>query len=70
MVKTDDHYWDAKEESVEGPFIVWEYYGYEGWHPTSYPTLEQALSAPRDQSEYAVTKVLDALDKSKKTYVR
>lgn len=31
-------------EDVAGPIIVWKYNGYEGWGPTSYPTLLDALA--------------------------
>lgn len=31
-------------KDTRGPFIVWEYFGYEGWHPTSYPTLLEAVT--------------------------
>lgn len=41
---------------VEGPFIVWENYGYEGWQPKSYPTLTEALTTPRYNSEFVITK--------------
>lgn len=39
-----------------GPFLVWENYGCEGWAPKSYPTLKEALSAQRYNSEFVVTK--------------
>jgi hypothetical protein len=29
---------------VAGPIIVWRDYGCEGWQPTSYPTLAEALA--------------------------
>jgi hypothetical protein len=38
-----------------GPVIVWENYGYEGWHPKSYPDLKAALVATRYNSEFVVT---------------
>ena len=44
-----------KEELV-GPYIVWEYYGYEGWHPKSYPDLGSALTAQRFNSQWEITK--------------
>lgn len=43
-------------EDLIGPYIVWEYYGYEGWHPKSYPNLASALTAQRFNSEWEITK--------------
>jgi hypothetical protein len=46
---------NAADEAC-GPFIVWEYYGYEGWHPKSYATLKEALSSQKYNSTWVVTK--------------
>ena len=46
----------SRPEDVEGPFIVWENYGYEGWQPKSYKTLTEALCTPRYNSEWEITK--------------
>lgn len=43
-------------EAVIGTYIVWEYYGYEGWHPKSYPDLASALTAQRFNAEWEITK--------------
>ena len=47
------------KEDLIGPYIVWEYYGYEGWHPKSYPDLKSALEAQRFNSEFEVTKKVE-----------
>jgi hypothetical protein len=31
------------EDETAGPFIVWSDMGYDGWHPTSYKTIEEAV---------------------------
>lgn len=36
------------KQSIAGPYIVWTDYGYDGWQPESYPTLEAAVKASRD----------------------
>ena len=41
---------------VVGPFIVWEYYGYEGWHPKSYPSIKKALEGTRYNSNWVLTR--------------
>jgi len=56
----EPNYWNPTDENtIKGPFIVWENYGYEGWQPKSYPTLKAALSAQRYNSEFVVTKAVD-----------
>ena len=45
--------------STEGPYVVWENYGCEGWQPKSYTDLREALTAQRFNSEFVVTKVVD-----------
>lgn len=40
----------------EGPYIVWEDGGCEGWSPKSYPTLKEALEGHRYATEWVVTK--------------
>jgi hypothetical protein len=42
-----------------GPIILWENYGYEGWKPTSFPTVRDALAAQRFNSEFVITRVAD-----------
>jgi hypothetical protein len=34
-------------------------YGYEGWHPTNYASLKEALSEPRHTSLFVITKAVD-----------
>ena len=43
---------------TDGPYIVWENLGYEGWHPRSFDDLTVALEYQRYSSEFVVTKVL------------
>ena len=52
-------------DSVDGPYIVWENYGCEGWQPKSYATLKEALCAQRYQSDWVITKTceFDVTDK-------
>lgn len=45
--------------SADGPFIVWENCGCEGWQPKSFMTLKEALSAQRYNSEFVVTKLVN-----------
>lgn len=30
-------------KDTEGPYIVWVNYGYNGWSPTSYATIQEAI---------------------------
>lgn len=46
-------------ETLIGPYIVWEYCGYEGWHPKSYPDLASALIAQRFNSQWEITKKVE-----------
>lgn len=41
-----------------GPVIVWENNGYEGWHPTSFETVKEALLAQRYNSEFVITRAV------------
>jgi hypothetical protein len=41
---------------VGGPFIVWTYYGYDRWLPTSYPSIEKALEGTRYNSNWVLTR--------------
>jgi hypothetical protein len=47
-----------RAEAIRGPFIVWEDYGCEGWHPKSYDTLLEAVNAHSYQSTTIVTKTV------------
>jgi hypothetical protein len=46
-------------EDLIGLYIMWEYYGYEGWHPKSYPDLASAITAQRFNSEWEITKKVE-----------
>lgn len=53
-------------QDVAGPYIVWIDYGCEGWLPTSYPTLKEALLADKYGSKFVVTRGaidFDAIEK-------
>ena len=41
---------------ADGPYIVWEDYGYEGWQPRSFPTLKAAVKDDRFSSDFVITK--------------
>ena len=44
------------------PFVLWMNYGYEGWHPKEFDSLDQLLEVIRDHhhgEEFVVTKLLD-----------
>ena len=40
-----------------GPYVVWIDYGYEGWRPISYDTIEEAV-AHKDNYTIIITKVV------------
>jgi len=40
------------------PYLLWQNYGYEGWRPEHYASLEEALKAERFCSEWVITKVV------------
>jgi hypothetical protein len=42
-----------------GPIIVWQDYGCEGWHPTSYATLAEALTKGGIDANHVVTQHID-----------
>lgn len=43
-------------EDLKGPFIRWLNYGYEGWKPSSFQTLKEAIEAQRYGEEMVITK--------------
>lgn len=49
-----------------GPYTVWENYGTEGWKPTDYPTLQEAVAAHKFCSEWVVMRSVkwEAVDKT------
>jgi hypothetical protein len=46
-------------KDARGPIVVWENYGYEGWHPKSYATVKEALLGQRYNSEFCITRIVD-----------
>jgi hypothetical protein len=42
-----------------GPFTVWIDYGYEGWRPTDYATLQEAVGADKYGSEWIITRPVE-----------
>jgi hypothetical protein len=45
--------------TAEGPIIVWCDYGCEGWLPSSYPTLTDALLAYRSSTTFVLTRLVE-----------
>lgn len=41
-----------------GPYIRWQDYGPEGWHPDSFPTLEAAIKSESYGNPFVITKVV------------
>ncbi len=46
------------KRDTDGPYIVWTDYGVEGWKPTSYEDLADALTAPSYSSQWCITKIV------------
>jgi len=46
----------ADPKDLEGPYIVWLDYGYEGWKPESYPDLGSAIRSPKYGNDWEITK--------------
>ena len=44
---------------TQGPIILWLDYGYEGWKPTSFATVKDALLADRYGSKFVITRVIE-----------
>jgi len=42
----------------DGPIILWIDYGHEGWKPTSYTSVQEALKAPKYGSNYVITRLV------------
>ena len=40
----------------EGPYILWQDFGYEGWRGQRFKTLKEALMAERYQSDWMITR--------------
>ena len=45
-------------QNEEGPYIVWQDYGVEGWKPDSYETLEEAIKAQKYRAHWVITKLV------------
>ena len=45
--------------NADGPIVVWENFGYDGWQPRSYPTLAKALATARISRNHVVTRLID-----------
>lgn len=43
-------------KGAEGPYIVWENNGYEGWKPISFHSIDAALIYHKNNSEWIITK--------------
>lgn len=41
----------------EGPYVVWQNYGCEGWHPSSYSDISDALLATK-YNDFVITKIV------------
>lgn len=48
-----------RHDNAEGPYVVWQNYGCEGWKPTSYTSLREAVLDQKYQSEFVVTKIVE-----------
>lgn len=49
---------ESKDKNITGPFIIWQNYGYEGWKPASFNSIEEALKSDL-YSEWILTKKID-----------
>jgi hypothetical protein len=49
----------SDDRGIEGPVILWVNYGYDGWRPTSYLTLKDALLADRYASTFVFTRLVE-----------
>lgn len=50
------------DRDPEGPIIVWEDFGCEGWHPKSYPSIAAAIAQHRGANGKVVTRLLTVKD--------
>jgi hypothetical protein len=44
---------------TDQPYIVWVDYGYEGWHPTGFKTLKEAVEHKSYGSTSVITKKVE-----------
>lgn len=45
-----------------GPYVVWTDYGCEGWHPTSYPSLREAVIASQPNDVVTLIPTFEVVD--------
>lgn len=50
------------DRDPEGPIIVWEDFGTEGWHPTSYPSIVDAIARHRGANGVVITRRMTVKD--------
>lgn len=48
----------SNNKEITGPYILWVDYGYEGWKPQSFNSIEEALKSEK-YSEWIITKRVD-----------
>jgi hypothetical protein len=41
------------------PYIVWRNYGYDGWKPVQFKTLEEAVRDKGYGEEFIITKIVE-----------
>jgi hypothetical protein len=45
-------------EDAKGPYVVWINNGCEGWQPTSFSSLYEALNSHKYSVEWVITKIV------------
>lgn len=56
----------SKQDNITcGPIILWQDYGCEGWKPTSFDTIKEALEYNKYQSNWKITRTVsfDVIEK-------
>lgn len=48
----------STNKNIIGPYILWQNYGCEGWKPTSFNSIKEALEGEK-YSEFTITKAID-----------
>lgn len=59
---------DELKKLKNANYILWQDYGYEGWHPTVFDTLEQALETQKYYNDWIITEPSHYTIISKKKY--
>lgn len=52
----------SENDAYAGPYILWTYYGSDGWSPRSFSTLEEAVGCRMEEgynSPYVITKLVN-----------